>query len=748
MTEQSEVNGNGRCLNGSEGRSAGRFGGTPLGGIPESGRGSGAGANGVCHGPQVGTVGVRESQALHARANALARQGDSEQALALFRRAIELQPEYPELHNDLGVALAQQGQVEEAVQQFQEALRQKPEYPEALNNLANLLRTLGRFEEAVESYRRALAIRPDYPDASKNLGNALAEKDRLDEAITCYRAALRYNPGYAEVHNNLANALVRQGRFEEAIASYRRALQHSPTYTQAYNNLGNALADDGRLAEAVACYHEAIRLNPEYPEAYNNLGVVLDKQARHAEAGDAFREAVRLRPDYAEAHLNRALGWIQAGQFEQGWAEYEWRWRSPGTTRPQFPQPHWGGEPLAGRTILLYAEQGLGDTFQFIRYAALLKRRGAKVIFDCQPSLVPLLSSCAGIDRLVARGSPLPEFHTHCGLMSLPWLMRTTLATVPADVPYLQADPALVTKWRHELAPLDGYRIGLSWQGNPRYKGDRHRSIPLEKFAPLAELPGARLISLQKGLGTEQLAVHGERLGIVPLGDRLDEAGGAFMDTAAVLMNLNLLITSDTAIAHLAGALGVPTWVPVTWTADWRWLERRADCPWYPTMRLFRQPEHGDWDSVFRSMAEEIRSMLEAPQRDRPIVLEIGAGELVDKLTILEVKAERIRDPEKLSHVRAELAVVQTAYAGSIRASAELDELARELKSVNERLWDVEDEIRLCERDGDFGPHFVELAREVYRRNDHRAALKRRFNQLLGSHLVEEKSYAHEGAAR
>jgi hypothetical protein len=317
--------------------------------------------------------------------------------------------------------------------------------------------------------------------------------------------------------------------------------------------------------------------------------------------------------------------------------------------------------------------------------------------------------------------------------MSLPWLMRTTLATVPAEVPYLFADPALVASWREKLAPIDGYRIGTNWQGNPKYKGDRHRSVPLEQFGPLADLPGARLISLQKGHGNEQLAAHGDRLGVVDIGGQLDEDAGAFMDTAAVLMNLDLLISSDTAIAHLAGTLGVPTWMPMTYSADWRWLHERSDSPWYPAMRLFRQPEHGDWGSVFRRMADELRPILETPRQARPIVLQVGAGELVDKLTILEVKAARISDPKKLQNVRAELAAVQGAYAVAINGSAELVELTRELKSVNERLWDVEDQIRSCEHRGDFGPGFI----------DHRAALKHQLNRLVGSHLVEEKSYVN-----
>jgi hypothetical protein len=321
--------------------------------------------------------------------------------------------------------------------------------------------------------------------------------------------------------------------------------------------------------------------------------------------------------------------------------------------------------------------------------------------------------------------------------------MRTTVTTVPCETPYLYADPALVAHWRRELAPIAGHRIGINWQGNPQYKGDRNRSIPLVRFAPLANLPGVKLISLQKGLGTEQLADFADRYGVTDLGSQLDERAGAFMDTAAVLMNLDLFITSDTATAHLAGALGVPTWLAIPWSADWRWLELRTDSPWYPTMRLFRQHEPGDWDAVFQRMVDELRPTLELPKRSRPVVVEVAAAELLDKLTILEIKALRIREPEKLTNVHSELAALQVAHARSIEPSPELSALAEELRGVNAILWDTEEEIRACERSGNFGPRFIDLARQVFTQNDRRAALKRSINKLLGSRYLEEKSYVN-----
>jgi hypothetical protein len=407
-----------------------------------------------------------------------------------------------------------------------------------------------------------------------------------------------------------------------------------------------------------------------------------------------------------------------------------------------FPQPQWDGSPLEGRTILIHAEQGLGDTIQFIRYAPLVKRRGGTVIVECQPVLSQLLAGCPGIDRLIAQGSPLPAFDVHVPLLSLPRIFGTTLADVPAEVPYLFADAALIERWRDELAGVPGVKIGIAWQGNTRFPADCMRSIPLTHFAPLAQVDGVRLFSLQKGPGREQLAATAAYLPVIDLADRLDEKAGGFMDTAAVVKNLDLIITSDTAIAHLAGALGVPVWVGLALGADWRYLLGREDSPWYPTMRLFRQTRLGDWDGVFERIASELRANgIRLPGLQR-LWVEISPGELIDKITILEIKSQRIHDVAKLSNVRAELDLLAEVYDRCLRPSAQLAALSYELRQVNETLWTVEDDLRQCERDQDFGPRFIELARSVYRHNDRRSVLKRQINELLGSRILEEKSYA------
>ena len=309
-------------------------------------------------------------------------------------------------------------------------------------------------------------------------------------------------------------------------------------------------------------------------------------------------------------NLSRAL--LTLGDFERGWQENEWRWRSTalkGSAR-NFAPPLWDGTPRAQQTLLIHAEQGLGDTLHFVRYAPLVKPRCGRLVFECQKPLLALLARCAGIDQLVAQGEPLPAFACHAPLLSVPWLLQTRQASIPADVPYLWADPALIDRWREQLRDIRGFRIGINWQGRPGRGAWRFRNLPLAQFAALARLPNVRIISLQKGAGREALAEIGDRFPLVDLGDEVDQASGAFMDTAAIMRNLDLVLTSDTAVAHLAGGLGVPVWVALPFAAEWRWLRNRSDSPWYPTMRLFRQRQREDWDSVFQAVEQALRELL------------------------------------------------------------------------------------------------------------------------------------------
>ena len=680
-------------------------------------------------------------EAQHNLGRALVEQGKLDEARAPLEQAVRLNPSYYEAHTHLGQVHLHKRRLDEARASFERALRLRPDHAEPHSNLGVALHEQGKVEEAIACFRKALEIDPNSATAHNNLGRALEEQGKVEEAIACFRAALRCQPDHALALHNLANALTRQDRGEEAVPYYREALRLQPRDAVALSNLANALVLAGRPDEAEACAREAVRLRPDFAIAYHHLAIARSGQGDVAEALALNEQALRLQPDLAGAHNCRALWWLQTGDFERGWAEMEWRWKIGRLHPRSFREPTWDGSPLGGRTILIHAEQGLGDALQFIRYARLVKERGGTVVVECPKALVRILASCPGIDRLVAAGSPLPPFDVQAPLVSLPRLLGTTLATVPADVPYLFADADLVERWQRELSGYHAFRVGIAWQGNPKFPGDRTRSIPLRHYAPLARVEGVRLFSLQKGAGSEQLREPGKDFPVIDLGRVLDEKTGAFMDTAAVMKNLDLVITSDTAVAHLAGALGVPVWVALGVGADWRFLRDREDSPWYPTRRLFRQTRLHDWEPVFERMAAELRRQV-LPARPRQAVpVAIAPGELIDKLTILEIKAERVGDAAKLRNVRTELEVLTQARQRWLRPSPALETLTADLKAVNAALWEIEDEIRLCERAQDFGPRFVELARSVYKQNDRRAALKRRINELLGSDLVEEKAY-------
>jgi tetratricopeptide (TPR) repeat protein len=533
---------------------------------------------------------------------ALGRLGQPEAAAASYREAARLDPRHAAALTDLGVTLAQQGRLHEAVEALGRAAAARPEFAPAHHNLGVALAQQGRLEEGAAALREALRRRPDYPEAHYNLGNTLGELGRRDEALACYRRAVELRPDYADALNNLGLALTEAGKPGEAVVLLRQALRLRPELAAARNNLGLALADLGRFDEAAACYEAVLAKDPGNVDAHTNLGSAYKEAGRLEEAVACYDQALRLKPDGASAHWNRALAWLQAGDYARGWAGYEWRWKRKGARPRALPVPAWDGSPLEGRSILLWCEQGLGDAIQFARYAPLVQARGGRVVLECPPPLRRLFASLPGVDQLSTEGEPPPPCDCHAPLMSLPHLFQTTLATVPADVPYLAADPGRVAHWRSRL-PL-GLRVGVAWAGNPHHKWDRWRSFPPGALAPLAAVPGVVLVVLQKGPGLEAL-----RADPVPFPPKhLDGFGpdAPFEETAAVIAALDLVVSADTAPAHLAGALAAPVWVPLAAISDWRWLRGRPDSPWFPTLRLFRQRTLGDWGDVFERMAAEL----------------------------------------------------------------------------------------------------------------------------------------------
>jgi Tfp pilus assembly protein PilF len=519
-----------------------------------------------------------------------------------YLQATRLNVQHAGAHHNLAVAYHRQGMRAEAEAEYKHTLAIDPQHVDGLNNLGTLYLESGRAAEAEGRYRAALTIRPRDSQTWNLLGRTLQGQGHAAEAQRCFRTALEIDPHHADAYNNLGIALFAEQRFEEAAASHRRSIALRPESAAAHYNLGNALKGLVQLEPAAESYRRALALKPNYADACNNLGTLLRYLGRPRKGVAFFERAIQIDPDNANAHLNLGAHRLLFGDFTGGWPEYEWRLRQPDLTPRNFSQPRWQGEPLEGRSILLWSEQGLGDTLQFIRYATFVKQRGGRVTVECQPALARLLARSPGVDRCIAQGDALPAFDVQASLLSLPGIFGTTLEGIPAAVPYVATDTQLVAAWARELAAVEGFKVGIVWQGNPEFTKDRFRSIPLDHFRPLAGVPGVRLFSLQKGAGRDALAGPAGDFPLVDLADRLHD----FDDTAAVMSNLDLLITSDTSPAHLAGALGVPVWLALGLAADWRWLLEREASPWYPTMRLFRQRALDDWAEVF----DRIRAVL------------------------------------------------------------------------------------------------------------------------------------------
>lgn len=505
--------------------------------------------------------------------------------------------------------LARRKQFDDAISEFRQVLRQRPDFAEAHCNLGAVLFDLGAFGECERCYREALRLNPGFAEAHNNLGGLLIKLGRLDEAEVNLREACKLRPNFPEALNNLGDLLRLRGHPEEAEACCREALRLKPDYVPAQLILGNALREAGRFHEAEPRYRAALERNPIWPEAHNNLGTLLYDLGRADEAIQSLRTAVSQRPDYADAHFNLGITLLLAGQFDEGWREYEWRWKQE-AKKPHlrgFSQPLWDGGDIEDRVLLLYAEQGLGDTLQFCRFVPAIAA-GRRVVIEVQRPLLPLLTGLPGIEGIVARGDPLPPFDLHCPLLSLPRVLGTTLETIPRATSYLRADPQRAAAWRARVGQLDGLRVGLVWAGNQTMSGDRRRSIPLERFSELADLQGLSFVSLQKGPAGSQSPPPG-----LTLHDWTEDLHD-FGETAALIEALDLVISVDTGVAHLAGALGRPVWLLNRFDRCWRWLLNRDDSPWYPGLRQFRQTQPGDWGRVL----QDVRAELEKSRLIRP----------------------------------------------------------------------------------------------------------------------------------
>jgi tetratricopeptide (TPR) repeat protein len=502
------------------------------------------------------------------------------------------------------IAMAQHraGQLAEAEKMYRQILAVDPNHVDSIHLLGVLAAQAGHRQAAVDLLSRAVALRPEMQEYHSNLGTALLELKQVEKGIAEFELALALRPNQPQVHNNLGNALSTLGKHEEGITHIQRAVSLDPNYAQAYFNLANIQKILRRWDEAIQNYHRALKLQPGYREAENNLGYTLCSQGNFAEAEKIFEQALVSRPSDPLAHWNVALMLLRRGDLERGLREYESRWAIPELQLKKLPGPgpEWDGADLNGKRILIYAEQGLGDSIQFARYFPQVAARGGKVIVNCQKELRELLKDITGIAQCYAHpGGKDSKWDVHCSLPSLPRLMGTTLANIPATVPYLKADPTKADAWRKRLQGEPRKKIGLVWAGSKRHPSDAERSIRPEEFAPLFKID-ARFISLQKGDADGRTA--SSRLKIDDWTDELND----FTDTAALIENLDLVVTVDTAVAHLAGAMGKPVWVLLAFVPDWRWMMDRSDSPWYPTMRLFRQERCGEWNVPIAGIAREL----------------------------------------------------------------------------------------------------------------------------------------------
>jgi tetratricopeptide (TPR) repeat protein len=537
----------------------------------------------------------------------LQKQKRDDEALLTFGHALTLDPECVEAADKSGLLLLALGRNSEALARFELSDTIRPKQPNTLCHRGLCLTALGRRDEAVAVYSRLVEIDPANYEGLNNLGNVLLDLRSYGEAAAHFEKAIALRPDLLPAFNNLGLVLIRLRRFDDAVRELGQAIALSSEAPELYNNRGNALKELGRLTEALADYDRAIALKPDYAHAHGNRGNCLDDLARPEEAEESYRRALALNPDHGDSHWNLAVNRLRAGDLGTGWSESEWRWKSLslGLKQRVFEQPLWlGAEPIAGKTLLLHSEQGLGDTIQFCRYIPLLAARGAKVILQVDAPLRELLSGVEGVAQCIARADALPDFDLHCPLMSLPLAFGTTLATIPSKVPYISL-PEDAKDWRSWLGAKTKPRIGLVWSGNPNHLNDHNRSVPLETLLPLFDV-GAEFVSLQKGARERDRALLAERPDIRDAESEL----ASFADTASLMRSLDLVISVDTSVAHLAGALGKPLLVLLPYVADWRWLTACEDSPWYPTARLFRQSAARQWDEVIANVLTALREFV------------------------------------------------------------------------------------------------------------------------------------------
>ncbi len=537
------------------------------------------------------------------KALALHQQGQLDEAEKAYQRVLKTYPDQFDALHLLGMLNYQRGKLSEALRLISTAVRIAPRSADAHSNLGLVLIALKRNADALASFDKAVAIEPNNIEANNNRGRALLEAGRAQDAMACFDRVLALQPRHVEARINRGGALVRLGALDEAIGEFDKIIAAFPGHPGAHFNRGNALFALARPEEAIAAYERALGINPRNPLAWNARGVALQASKRNPEAIESFQRALALNPDYADAHFNMGLSLLTLGDYPRGFFEYEWRWTRTGMSGPRrYQKPLWdGASPLSGKTIFLHAEQGLGDTVQFARYVPLLAKTGARIVLEVQPELKSLLSGLGGAAQVLGRGEPEPAFDVHSPLGRLPLALKTLVTNVPVGIPYLRAPDDKIAAWRARLGETSAPRVAVVWAGNAAHLNDRNRSVPLPALAPLWAA-GPQFISLQRELRSGDAEILAAQPSLIHLGAEIAD----FSDTAAVLASCDLVISVDTSVAHVAGAMGRPLWMLLPFAPDWRWTLEGTRSPWYPEARLFRQPRLGDWGSVVEAVRQEL----------------------------------------------------------------------------------------------------------------------------------------------
>ncbi len=544
--------------------------------------------------------------------------GKQEKAIELYTKALSLHKDNPHALVKLGNISYAQQDTNKAIQHYEQAVQLQHEDPHMHFNLGLCYQQQNAWQRAAEQFKRAIALDPTHLNAHLYAGSAYEKLKQHDAAIEALKKASELDPHSFEAWHQLGNLYRHVERLEDAVMPYRKAAEQQPNNLHVMMDLANTLNMLNQNEESLELYQQILAKNPNAISALYNFGFTLKKMDKLERAIDVYEQVLAKKPDYAAVHFSLASIYLALGNLEKGWEEYEWRWKAHHESEKRFNIPVWQGEDLADGTLLVYAEQGLGDTLQFIRYLKALKEKSShiRVIFETQSPLAPLLKLQPYIDQVVTRGERVPHCHYQISLMSLPYILKTRLDTIPADIPYLTPDKDRVAFWKEKLSQDTNFKIGICWQGNARYSTQALRravaakSLPVQAFKSMAEIPGVSIYSLQQVDGMDQIASCDFKNKLIFFDETFDKTYGSFMDSAAVMQQLDLVVSVDTGVCHLAGAMGVPTWILLPFPGDWRWLRNRTDSPWYPSVRLFRQQQLEDWDTPMQDIVASITDMI------------------------------------------------------------------------------------------------------------------------------------------